>query len=165
MAATAGAALFVAGTFLAPWLERAGSPWGSVLRWIYAPVCHQIPQRSLVVVADHTQAVCARCSGLYLGGLAGLAMGTWLSVGATRRPRPSWLALAVAPTVADALAGWISLPSLPNVPRLALAIPAGAVAALFLASALAELASSEREQPPNETVSNHASRVLEEPNG
>ncbi len=165
MAATAGATLFVAGTFLAPWLDQAGSAWGAMLRLLYAPACHQIAERSLVVVQGHTQAVCARCSGLYLGGVAGLVAGAWLWLGAGRRPRPIWLVLALAPTVADALAGWICLPSLSNVPRLLLAAPAGAVAGMFLASALADLVSYEPTERPHEPFTNHASRVVEEADG
>jgi uncharacterized membrane protein len=132
------AAAFWAGTFLAPVLDGAGSRWGGVARAVYAPVCHQSPERSLSP-AGAPQAVCARCSGLYLGGIAGLVAGALLLAGTDRQPRPLWLAVAVAPTALDALLPWLGLPQLSNLPRLVLAAATGAVAALYLTVGLADL--------------------------
>lgn len=161
LAAAVLALLFVGGTFVAPVLEQRGSGWGSLLRTAYVPLCHQQAQRSLSVGAG-TQAVCARCSGLYLGGAIAL-FACALRV-ARRRPRPAWLAWAVAPTAIDFFAGLAGLPSLPNVPRLLLALPLGFLASWFLAAGIAELFSSsstlEYRRP---RVSD--SRAVEEPNG
>jgi uncharacterized membrane protein len=132
------------------------SRWGSVLRFVYAPVCHQSPERSLSV-GDAVQAVCARCSGLYLGGVVGLAAGAVLLAGTGRRPRPLWLALALAPTALDALLPWVGLPQLDNLPRLALAVPAGAVAALFLTVGVADLFASPRKPPTRDPLVHNAS--------
>ena len=126
------ALVFVAGTFLAPVLVGGGSVWGAMLHLLYAPLCHQMPERSLSIGAG-TQAVCARCAGLYLGGVAGLWIGALLLQRSRLRPRPLWLAVAIAPTLIDFALSWLGLPSLTNVPRLVLALPAGVVAALFLA--------------------------------
>jgi len=142
LAATALAALFFAGTLAAPLLERAGSGWGSALRLVYGPVCHQNVERS-IALGDATQAVCARCSGLYAGGVLGLFAATLWFAGSSRRPRLFWLVLAVAPTLVDALLPWIGVAALPSVPRLLLAIPTGCVAALFLAVGIADLFSSD----------------------
>ena len=106
---TLAALAFFVGTLAAPLLSSRGMIGGALLRAAYAPVCHQLADRSMAI-ADGTQAVCARCSGLYLGGVIGLAAGTlWLAAGG-RRPRPLWLALAVAPTAVDWLLPWVGWP-------------------------------------------------------
>lgn len=152
LAAALLAVVFFAGTFLAPLLQTAGIAAGGVLRAAYRPLCHQIVERSLPIAAGH-QAVCARCAGLYLGGIAGLvfalggiARGAW-------RPRPRWLVLVLVPTVVDVLLSAAGLPSLSNVPRLLLAMPLGFVAALFLAVGIADLAARRRAAaPPTEVT-------------
>lgn len=115
------------------------------LAFLYAAgsvVCHQLPDRSFFV--DGMQLpVCARCTGLYLGGLAGLA--AWIFWKAARRwpPAPvarrTALAVVVAAamptaiTVATAFAGiWDGA----NLVRALLAVPlglgaGGLVAAVF----------------------------------
>jgi uncharacterized membrane protein len=163
LVATSLAALFFAGTLVVPTLERAGSDWGPALRLIYAPVCHQDVERS-VALGEGTQAVCARCSGLYAGGVLGLVAATiWLS-GTARRPRTVWLLLAVAPTLVDVLLPWIGVTGLPNIPRLLVAIPTGVVAALFLATGIADLFSSDRNPLRSDTYV-QPPRVLEELDG
>lgn len=132
------ALLVLVGTLAAPLLQRAGHPAGQWLGWVYAPVCHQLADRSLEI-AGHPQAVCARCSGLYAGGVIGLLVAGLAVVGRSRPLRPAWLAVAVAPSIVDALLPWLGLPGLPNLPRLLLAVPAGCVAALFLAHGIADL--------------------------
>jgi len=132
------AALFVAAVFATPWLDTRGSSAAIWLRFAYAPLCHQMPERSLDL-AGASLAVCARCTGLYLGGLAGIVLGLWF-FRHSRRPRPMWLAWAAAPTVVDVLLSWIGLPGLPGLPRMLLALVPGAVAGIFLALAVAELA-------------------------
>lgn len=136
LAVAALAAAFFAGTLLAPLV--AGSAAGPLLRLFYAPVCHQMPERSLAVAGGH-QAVCARCAGLYVGGVAGLVAGAWL-VTSSVRLRPWWLVAAAAPTVVDALLPWVGGAGLPNLPRLVVALPAGAVVGLFLAAGVADVA-------------------------
>ncbi len=138
LATTLLAAIFTAGTVAVPLLETAGNSAAGLLRLCYAPVCHQSPARSLTIGAG-TQAVCARCSGLYLGGLAGLLAGGLL-VGTGRRPRPLVLGVLLVPTAVDALLAFAGLPSLPNLPRLLVALPPGFLAGLFLAGAIADLA-------------------------
>lgn len=136
------ALVFVAGFLLAPWLESVGVSWGGWLRVFYAPLCHQMPERSIALHGE-PMAVCARCAGLYLGGVLGLfAAAAWV-VGGPRRPRPALLAWAFAPTVIDALLPWLGLPGLFNEARLLVSIPAGFVAGVFLALGVAELVTPE----------------------
>ena len=138
VAATLGL-VFASGIVLVPWLESRGVRAAAVLRLAYAPLCHQLPDRSFTV-AGRPAAVCARCSGLYAGGLAGLLAATLLfGIGGVHRPRPVWLALAAAPTVADFVLGWTGLGGLASLPRCLLALPAGALAGWFLSIGVHDL--------------------------
>jgi len=132
---------FVLGVLATPWLESRGVAAASTLRSLYASLCHQNPARCLEL-AGSAWSVCSRCSGLYLGGLTGLLLCAGAGVGLMRRPSRLLLAVAVAPTLVDALLPWIGLPQLSTVPRLFLAFPAGLMAGLFLGHAVAELARS-----------------------
>ena len=61
--------------FMPPLLQF--SVWGRrlafIIRLIYAPICHQNEHRSFVI-AGQSLAVCARCTGIYLGFFAGLLL-------------------------------------------------------------------------------------------
>ncbi len=135
LALSLAALLFFAGTLAVPLLESAGFGWARVTRLCYAPLCHQRAERSLEV-GRSTQAVCARCCGLYLGGVVGLLAGAGPLLG--RLPRPRWLGFWAIPTLIDALLALAGLPNLANVPRLLLAVPLGVVAGLSLATAIAD---------------------------
>lgn len=124
------AAVFLAGTLGAPWLASRWPLGGSILRLLYRPLCHQIPQRCLDLGAGPL-AVCARCLGLYLGGFAGLSAA--LVTRRAWRPTATALLIVAAPSVLDLALGLAGLPSLPNVPRLLIALPLG----VSLGSALA----------------------------
>ena len=139
--AALAALLFVGGTYLAPLLESAGQGGAGLARLFYSPVCHQIPERSFAVCGG-AQAVCARCAGLYWGGVAGLFAAAWLVVGRDRRLHPAWLVGALAPTLVDAALPWVGLQGLSALPRHLLAWPLGFVAGLFLAVGVADLALS-----------------------
>ena len=154
------ALIFGAGSFLAPLIENVSPAAGGLLRLSYAPLCHQMPDRSLQI-ARGTQAVCARCSGLYLGGVAGLLAGAALLARRRLAPRPAWLLCAATPTALDFLAGQAGLLSLGNLPRLLLALPLGLVATLYLAVGVADLCSFTKRT----RFGSGDSPVLEEPNG
>jgi len=114
-----------------------------VAAFIYAAgsiVCHQLPERSFHIAGVQLP-VCARCTGLYAGGLIGLII--WLararqplSHAAARRA----LVLASIPTLASvlsAVAGWWD-PG--NALRAALALPLGVtVGAVVTAVAVRDL--------------------------
>jgi uncharacterized membrane protein len=145
-AVACAAAVYCVGFTVAPWLESGGWPAGSWLRLAFAPTCHQQPERCLDLGAGKL-AVCARCAGLYAGGLIGL-LATVLS-GVRRRPTVPVLLAASLPTVLDVAAGLIGLPSLPNWPRFLIAVAPGAVFGLLLTDAVADL--SARVGPPPES--------------
>ena len=141
---TALAGLWTAGVVLAPWLAAHESILGSWLRLVYRPGCHQITDRCLDL-GFGPLAVCARCTGLYLGGLLGLLWTT--ARNRVRRPRPMWLIVVAAPSVIDFAAGEIGLPSAGNWLRFALALPPGWLAGLYLGDALIEIV--RRNSPQN----------------
>ena len=141
----AAALLFCAGIFAAPLLEAGGHAAGSWLRWTYAPLCHQLARRSLEL-AGHPLAVCARCTGLYLGGLLGLlwAVGSGWGV-RVPAPRRAWLVAAALPTALDFL-----IKELGNVPRLGVALPAGIALGAFLGVGLNDLGRMMRPDRPSQ---------------
>lgn len=49
---------------------------GAVIRQSFAPVCHQMPSRSLHIGGEPV-AICDRCSGIYLGLVVGVAATGW----------------------------------------------------------------------------------------
>lgn len=139
------AVLFCAGIVAAPLLEAEGLAAGSWLRWTYAPLCHQLARRSLEI-AGHPLAVCARCTGLYVGGLAGLlcAVGAGWGVRAPG-PRRAWVMVALLPTAVD-----FAVKGLGNLPRLGVALPAGIALGAFLGIGLNDLGRMMRPDRPTQ---------------
>jgi uncharacterized membrane protein len=102
--------VWLGGILLAPYLKSRSSPWAGLAYFVYKPVCHQIAGRSLSCFGQPL-AVCARCTGIYLGFLAGL--GIYPLVRGWRRPRlPSgraflWFSIPIAlDTAANVLGLW-----------------------------------------------------------
>lgn len=139
LVAASGVAAFLALAVLLPMLDARGAFGASGLSVIFAPLCHRIPSRSLILF-ETPMALCARCAGLYAGGWAGLvaALGGCI----TGRRSLAWIALAVLPTSVDVLAAWVGLPTLSNVPRLVAALPAGFVGGLLLAEGIVDFVRS-----------------------
>ncbi len=127
------AALFVAGTLLAPLLRARGKPSGSWLGLAYRPLCHQIGERSFGLQGQPL-AVCARCEGLYVGGWVGLVIVA--VTGWQFRRGLFWLIAVATPNLLDVAAGNLGLPSAANWPRFAMAVPVGVVAGVLLAEGL-----------------------------
>lgn len=130
------ALLFVGATLLAPLLEARHHPAGALARAAFFPLCHQLADRSLSV-DGHILAVCARCFGLYAGGVLGLLT---VAIGLSRPARcpATWLLVALLPTTVDFLLPFVGLPQLSNVPRTILALPGGLVLGLHLGWALVD---------------------------
>jgi uncharacterized membrane protein len=64
----------------APWSWTQGHPVvASGLYFMFSPVCHQRADRSFLAFG-HQLAVCNRCTGIYLGALAGLLLVPMLSL-------------------------------------------------------------------------------------
>ena len=103
-------------------------------------ICHQRPERSFFL-DGHQLAVCARCTGLYLSGAAGLA--GWLALKVARGWRPMTfeprvavrlLVLAALPTAVSLASGTLAVWDGSNVTRALLAIPLGASAGAIVAA-------------------------------
>jgi uncharacterized membrane protein len=105
-------------------------------------VCHQIPERTFWI-AGRPLPLCARCSGTYLGALAGLLVLTLRGRGAATR-LPAWrfllvLALFVLAWALDGANSFLSFfPGLPHLyePRNLLRLVTGTLEGLALAAVL-----------------------------
>lgn len=106
-------------------------------------VCHQLPERSFHWGAWQFP-VCARCTGLYLSAVAGLA--TWAIVRMGRgRPlhvQPRWaiaiLGATALPTLASLAAAAVGAWDAGNAGRALLSIPLGATTGALVAAAVAK---------------------------
>lgn len=137
----AGLALFVLGLIIAaPLLLASGHEFSA--RTIYeafSRVCHQIPERSFQV-AGHSFAVCARCTGLYVGLAAGILFFPLVrSLRSTETPARFWLFVAAAPTVLDFSLGFFGIWPNTHLSRSLTGALLGAVAALFIVPGLVDL--------------------------
>ena len=114
-------------------------------------ICHQLPERSFFIDGRQLP-VCARCTGLYLSGAAGLA--AWWTVKLLRGWRPQavppasapwatagqarWtmglLAIVAAPTAVSYLTGVFGVWDGSNLTRAVLAVPLGVVAGAVVAA-------------------------------
>ena len=103
-------------------------------------ICHQMPERSFFV-DGHQLPVCARCTGLYLSGAAGLI--GWIAVKVARGWRPiaidprraaKLIVIAAMPTAVSYATGVTGLWDGSNVTRALLAVPLGASAGAIVAA-------------------------------
>lgn len=139
-----GATLSVAGALVglivaAPILRAAGDV--AAARAIYtgfSAACHQIAARSFQL--DGFQlAVCARCFGLYVGALAGVAAYPLVRP-VTRRDAPDrrWLILAAIPTSVDFALGYFGVLENTHWSRFLTALLLGVVSAFYLVPGLVD---------------------------
>jgi uncharacterized membrane protein len=136
---TACASTWLAMLLAAPWVRAAPDPSPGPrtiagLAYIAGSrVCHQRPERTLTV-AGAPMPVCARCTGLYAGAVAGLVLA--LVRGRGRGGRTA-LAIAALPTVLSLAIEWMGGPSGPA-SRLMAALPLGFVVGTLVVAAAAE---------------------------
>jgi uncharacterized membrane protein len=134
-----GAAAWFGGIFLAPYLRSRSSSWQALIYAVYTPVCHQVASRCFRFLG-HPLAVCARCSGIYLGFLAGLGLYV-LRRGFRRVQLPTtraFLATSV-PIVLDTLGNFLGLWSTANAVRFATGILWGTILPFYFITGIAEL--------------------------
>jgi uncharacterized membrane protein len=131
---------WLAAIFLAPYLEsRSAGGAASVLYAMFAPVCHQIPERSFFF-HGFPLAVCGRCLGVYTGFLAGLL--AYPAVRGFRRvalPSLSFFILLSLPIGLDFGGGLLGLWTSPIGLRYATGFIWGTVLPYFFVTGLAEL--------------------------
>jgi uncharacterized membrane protein len=134
----AAAVLWVAAIVLAPVLRRSGASASRVIYACFAPVCHQMPERSFVL-AGYPLAVCARCFGIYVGFLAGTILHPILrGISSARLPHLHSFLLVSLPIGIDAAANALGLWNTPNLLRFLVGLPWGAILPFYLLTALAE---------------------------
>jgi uncharacterized membrane protein len=130
LALTVGAVLWVGALLIASIAASGGAGLGLLtyhaLYDAARHVCHQLPSRSFHV-ASVSLPVCARCLGLYLGGMSGALCG-W--PGPPRMPFHirRILLLAAVPTALTFAVEWFGFVSPTNRIRFAAALPLGALA-------------------------------------
>jgi uncharacterized membrane protein len=105
-------------------------PFGSAAYKVCSLICHQDDARSLHL-AGTKLAVCARCTAIYAGFLAGLLLSPWLSK-RIRKNTLLWWAIAVAPMLLDVVPGLIGLHTITLDTRLITGGFFGLIAALIL---------------------------------
>jgi uncharacterized membrane protein len=139
--ACAGAGAFVALIFVAPLLEARGhGAAGWALRRLFAPLCHQEPERSFYV-AGHPLAVCARCAGIYVGFLACMILYPLArSLARTDAPRRAWLFVASLPCVVDFLVNFVTPWHNTHASRAVTGAILGAAAVFYTLPGLVEIA-------------------------
>jgi uncharacterized membrane protein len=125
---------------LAPVLRARGAVlWSQVLYAVFHAACHQMPERSFHV-AGYPLAVCARCTGLYVGGLIGVAAYP-LARPLTRRDTPerAWLILALLPTTVDFALGFFGVWENTHWSRFLTALLAGAATAFYVVPGMVDV--------------------------
>lgn len=117
----------------APFAEAHG--YVAVAQVIYKafdPLCHQISERSFHL-EGHPFAVCARCTGLYVGLAAGIIFYPLArSLRRTDTPSRVWLMLAVIPISIDWSLGFFGIWANTHLSRFLTGALLGVVAALFI---------------------------------
>ncbi len=142
--------LFLAGA-AAPVLASKGHVLPSALLYIlFAPVCHQNPDRSFSILG-FPWAFCHRCCGIYLG----MALTSLFLTAGRPRPmlmkiNPSWILMACLPISFDALLPFLGWWTNTATTRMLTGLIFGCMLAAVLVAALAGLA--EEKAAPSPTL-------------
>lgn len=106
----------------------------------FAPICHQLPERSLFLVG-HKLAVCSRCTGIYTGFAAAVLLYPFLrSLRQTETPRRRYLILAAIPLAVDFSIGYLGIWENTHLSRFLTGAILGFVVVLYIVPGLADLA-------------------------
>lgn len=121
-----------------PFLVSAGSDAAAAVIYIFfSPVCHQEPERSFALMGLALP-VCHRCSGIYLGLLAGsLIPNPWIHRSTAARRR--WILATAVPLVLDALLPYSGLWNNTDISRFATGLLFGIPVAALLVRGIEEL--------------------------
>lgn len=105
----------------------------------FATLCHQIPERSFFI-AGHQFAVCARCTGIYVGfSLVTLFYPLVRSVRSVDLPQRKWLILAALPLAIDFSLTFFGIWENTHSSRFATGFLLGGVTVFYVMPGLAEL--------------------------
>jgi uncharacterized membrane protein len=151
-ATLAAGILWLLAIIAAPWLGGRAPRWAGYLYACFSPLCHQIPERSFALFG-HPLAVCARCTGIYAGALAGLiAYPRVRGFASVRLPRTRLLFVFASPIAIDAAARWFGLWASGNAVRFLTGLAAGALLPYYFLTGVGEALlslSPKRVPPPN----------------
>jgi uncharacterized membrane protein len=143
-ATLAGLIGWLAAIVAAPYLRSRGSAWSAFLYSCFAPLCHQRPERSFRAFGQPL-AVCARCTGIYLGAFLGLAVYPFRRGFSTLRLPPlAALAAVSAPLAVDAAGRVLGLWDTPAVIRLATGMFWGSILPYYFMTGVGELLTAGR---------------------
>jgi len=137
----AGALSWCGAILLAPILAVLPEPFaavGNAMYGVFSPVCHQIEERSLEVLGLPL-AVCARCTAVYGGFLAGVLLYPLVRSVAHPVYPPRWTAaLAVFPMLVDVVMGWTGIHPVSGATRLVTGAFFGLIVPFVVLPALGE---------------------------
>ena len=149
-----GSLLFV-GLIVAAPIARA-TEYGALAATLYqafSHACHQQPERSFFI-AGQPFAVCARCTGLYIGFVLIVLLYPLLtSLRRTDPPQRKWLFLSVVPLAIDFGLGFLGIWENTRASRFLTGALLGGVVVFYVMPALAELSQRfrSRRSPPIRT--------------
>lgn len=130
---------WLGGLVLAPYLSSRTSPWSNLAYAVYSPVCHQVEGRSLRCFGQPL-AVCARCTGIYLGFFLGLGLYPFLrGWRQLRLPSGRVFFIVSAPIVVDTAANFLRLWQTSNALRLASGVIWGTILPFYFVTGVADL--------------------------
>jgi uncharacterized membrane protein len=140
-----GALSFVGLLVAAPLAQVNGLQWlALVLYEAFSHVCHQSPERSFYI-AGYPLAVCARCTGLYVGFAAAVVLyPVMTSLKGTHVPERKWLFIAAAPLAIDFALGFLGVWKNGHASRLLTGALLGAVSVFFIMPGLVQLSLYQR---------------------
>ena len=143
---------WLAGIFLAPYLQSLSSSWARLVYAAYAPFCHQIPERSLSCFG-HPLAVCTRCLGIYSGILLGLILYPfirgWKEV---RAPESRVFFSLSAPIVLDTAANFLGVWKSSGAVRLATGLLWGVLLPFYLITGWVDFLRQRQERIRNKSL-------------
>jgi uncharacterized membrane protein len=135
-----GTLVFVGLLFAAPLAQVNEWRWLSLAVYrAFGHVCHQIPERSFYIVG-YPLAVCARCTGLYVG-FAGVLVSYPLltSLRRTHTPERKWLFIAAAPLGIDFALDLVDIWRNTHTSRFLTGAFLGAISVLFILPGFVQL--------------------------
>lgn len=120
--------------FIPPLIAHVESPSSDISQHLYksfSPICHQYESRSLHLF-DHKLAVCARCTGIYIGFFIGILLLLLIRIGLNYSTITLWI-VALVPMLFDVILDGLQIHRATLLTRFVTGSFFGTVAAFILA--------------------------------